>query len=58
MACQGLCNGSEVTAECQACVLDSQQGCGNQYEACANDFYASTRRHASTIKPIDRRQRR
>lgn len=35
--CEGFCAGSETTADCQDCILDSNQGCGEQYNDCASD---------------------
>ncbi len=32
-----VCAGMDPTAECQGCVLDTAAGCGNEYQACAND---------------------
>lgn len=34
-ACQG---GGEISQECQDCILDTVQGCGNQFNECANDI--------------------
>ncbi|MBK8257845.1 MAG: hypothetical protein IPK82_34905 [Polyangiaceae bacterium] len=36
--CQTLCQGGDVTKECQGCVADSGAGCGNEFNACGNDF--------------------
>ncbi|MCK6591230.1 MAG: hypothetical protein L6Q76_27065 [Polyangiaceae bacterium] len=34
------CAGSEVMAggDCQKCIVDTMMGCGNEFNACANDF--------------------
>lgn len=33
-----VCNGSDITAECQTCVTDTVNGCGNEFNECANDL--------------------
>jgi hypothetical protein len=33
-----LCSGTDLTNACQGCVLDTNGGCGNEYNECANDF--------------------
>ncbi len=38
MACQGVCNGNDFTPECEQCLSDPDEGCGNQVDACLNDF--------------------
>lgn len=32
------CAGMEVTQACQDCVLDAENGCGNEFNECANDI--------------------
>ncbi|MEZ4293868.1 MAG: hypothetical protein R3B70_02745 [Polyangiaceae bacterium] len=36
--CEGLCNGSDVGPECEACIFDTVDGCGQPVEECLNDF--------------------
>jgi hypothetical protein len=33
-----ICAGMDPSAECQGCILDTAAGCGNEYQACANDL--------------------
>ncbi len=37
--CQdNACAGSDITPECQDCVVDTVNGCGNEFNECANDI--------------------
>ncbi|MFO0591878.1 MAG: hypothetical protein U0441_30305 [Polyangiaceae bacterium] len=33
-----VCTGNNVTADCQNCVLDTANGCGNEFNECSNDL--------------------
>jgi hypothetical protein len=33
-----VCSGNDITSECQECVVDTVNGCGNQFNECSNDF--------------------
>ena len=33
-----VCAGSNITIDCQNCVVDTVAGCGNEFNECANDF--------------------
>jgi hypothetical protein len=42
-ACAGKCNdnacaGQDLTPECQDCITDTNKGCGNEFNECANDL--------------------
>jgi hypothetical protein len=33
-----FCAGSDETTPCKTCIVDPQKGCGNQFNACANNL--------------------
>jgi len=38
MQCGGICQGQDMTAACQDCIVDSAMGCGNEFGECSNDI--------------------